>query len=247
MNEAMTPKRILAYALFILAIIAGALMIYGVIVYPTKQPYRDAKAAYQIVYNDNIAFTQKGMSMNATNATEAAFKENIKATRTALDTLKVDTKKLGDQAVLKNGEGKEKYEAFNKSLDAYAAYNADILTSIEVLRPALLECSNAMAGAKGSEVSVAALRDCSDKLQKLAGNSQVPSADYRSMAISFAGIYGNLADVTTDSVREDLVNELSTASNKFTKDLNASRAKVDITPTAKALDDYLGAKSRLFF
>lgn len=240
-------KRIVAYALFILALIVGAFMIYGVIMYPTKQPYRDAKAAYQTVYNDNVAFTQKGMSINATKATEAAFKENIAATHTALETLKADTKKLGDQAVLKDGEGKAKYEAFSKKLDTYATYNANILTSIEVLRPALLECSNAMAGAAASEKTVAALKDCSAKLQQLADENKVPDADYRSMAVSFAGIYGNLAEATTDSTREDLVNELTTASNTFTKDLSASRAKVDITETAKALDDYLSAKSRLFF
>lgn len=247
MNEAMTPKRILAYALFILALVAGALMIYGVIIYPTKQPYRDAKAAYQTVYNDNITFTQKGMAMNATKATEAAFKENIAATRTALETLKTDTKKLGEQAVLKDGEGKVKYEAFSRKLEAYATYNTSILASIEVLRPALLECSNAMAGASASEKTVAALKDCSAKLQQLADENKVPDADYRAMAVSFAGIYGSLAEATTDSAREDLVNELTTASNTFTKALSASRARVDITETAKALDDYLGANSRLFF
>ncbi len=247
MNEAMTPKRILTYVLFVLVLIAGAVMIYGVIMYPTKQPYRDAKAAYQTVYNDNVAFTQSGMAINASTATEAAFKTSLATTRTALETLKTDTKKLGEQGVLKDGEGKAKYEAFSKSLEGYATYNTAILTSIEVLRPALLECTNAMASTSGSERAVAALRDCSSKLQSLAAENKVPSADYRAMAVSFAGIYNNLADATSDSVREDLVSELSLASNTFAKDLSASRAAVDITPSAKALDDYLGSKTRLFF
>ena len=243
----LSSKRLISYGILALAFILGALMVYGVIAYPTKQPYRDARAAYTTVYNANVAFTQRGLSLNTSGATDEQFTANIKATKEALETLKADTKTLGEQKTLQEGEGKEKYDAFAKQLEKYAAYNEATLTSIEVLRPILLNCSVAMSNQGQTSQGNEALRRCAENLRANNDEKATPSADYRTMAASFAGVYEAIASATSNDEREFFMTELNKVNTEFSKNLSKSKAAVDITETAKSLEDYLKAKSRLFF
>ena len=62
-------KQILFIASVGAIVIAAMVMIYAILVTPSRQPYRDALAQYQNVYNANLAVMTRGTSLNASTAT----------------------------------------------------------------------------------------------------------------------------------------------------------------------------------
>ena len=66
-------KSVLVSISIIGTIIIGALLIYGILITPSKQPYRDALAQYENVSRANAMLTQAGTSLNASGATDQEF------------------------------------------------------------------------------------------------------------------------------------------------------------------------------
>lgn len=261
----MSPKvkKYAPYAGAGIVLIIAALVAYAVAVGPSKAPYQDALRQFKNVYNANVSFSKIGQTLGTTTATSEQFQANIKNAETALQALQSETEGLGKKTVMQEGEGKQHYDAFYAKLQDYAAYNKAILTSISTVRPVIYICSQTASTITEDPSSANALRTCA---QNLDGLETVPDKDYDALVTSFAASYAKLAtnleasialkdpkgaDKATQSTLEDersaILEDLSTASSDLSKNLQTHRAEVDITDTAKALDDYLSRKSRLFF
>lgn len=241
--KAETKKILIIIGIAVGVIVAG-LLIYAAIVSPSKQPYRDAQSKWKSVYNANVVFTNAGSSLGTTSATNEQFAKNVKNAEAALEALKTETAALGKQAVMTEGEGKELYDAFNKQLQAYAAYNVNILDSIEKVRPVIFACSQTASTINEDDASAEALRVCATNLGTV---EDVPDADYKALVVSFKKSYEDLAaNLKNEEVRTQILDDLSSANTTLTQNLQAARNKVDITATAKAIDDYLNKKSSIF-
>lgn len=255
-------KKVLGFLIAIALILIGALFIYAVLVGPSKEPYRDALTQYKNVYNANVALTNSGSSLNATGATDEEFETNIKKIHAALASLETENEALGKHDVLQNGEGKALYDSFTKKLQQYLAYNENIIASIATLRPVLYECTGKLANIEDSERGADEMRTCAATMGAM---KDLPDADYKGLASRFEGTYSeiannieavaNLADpqgadkALYDTLMEErtrLLKDFSDSGTALSKDLQTHRAEVDITDEAKALDDYLKDKSRVF-
>jgi hypothetical protein len=244
------------------AIIIGALLIYGILVTPAREPYREALAQYQNVARTNGALTAAGANLNANTASDEQFTKNIEMAQKALASVKTENNALGKESVLTNGEGKAYYDAFNKKLQTYLAYNDNVLTSMLKVRPVLYKCNQQMEGLTESEESVAALRVCA---QQFGDVKDVPDRDYQALAASFDQGYVRLASILEDIValkepkgadkgqydalvgqRTEAIETLSTISGDFSGDVRDHRNAVSVTNVSDTLENYLEAKSRVF-
>lgn len=244
------------------AIIIGALLIYGILVTPAREPYREALAQYQNVARTNGALTAAGANLNANSATDEQFAKNIEMAQKALVSVKTENDALGKESVLTSGEGKALYSAFNKKLQTYLAYNDGVLTSMLEVRPVLYECNQQMEGLTESEESVAALRACA---QQFGDVKDVPDRDYQALAASFDEGYVQLASILEDIValkepkgtnkaqydalvneRTEAIKELSAISSDFSDEVRKHRNAVSVTDVSDTLEEYLEAKSRVF-
>jgi hypothetical protein len=238
-------KRTILVVLSIGLGLVGAFFIYAMLIYPTKQPYRDAHAQYLNVKNANIALTESGANINGAGATDQQFTQNIATVKKALQALVNENTALAKEAVLQSGEGKETYKAFDKKLQGYVAYNESVIASIEALRPALRLCPDGTTSEEGMAIATNEARACAEALRTLT----LPDRDYSAMAASYSDIYRQLAetiDAGHANEADALVSELSSVITAFRKNLQAHQAEVDITPQAITLDEYLSKKSRLF-
>jgi len=246
----------------IAAIIIGALLIYGILVTPARQPYRDALAQYDNVGRANAVLTAAGSSLNASKATAEEFEKNVKTAQDALKSLKAENEALAKEAVLKDGEGKAKYDAYNDKLQVYMTYNDNLLATMLKVRPVLLACNQDMQGVTESAASIDAIRSCATNL----GNLQdISDSDYKVLVASFHSDYNRLADVMQQiadlkdpkgadkaqydvliAQRNEATTQLSSDSGEFSKSVQQHRTVILTTDTEKALGDYLKAKSRVF-
>jgi len=244
------------------AIIIGALLIYGILVTPTRQPYRDALAQYENVGRANATLTAAGASLNASKASGEEFEKNIQTAQKALVSLEKENEALAKKDVLKEGEGKAKYDAYNAKLQEYITYNENILASMLIVRPVLFECNKGMTDITDGPESIVAIRSCSAELAKLEG---ITDADYKVLVISFQDDYDNLADILEQmaaekaangensaqykafaSQRDEALEQLSTTSSEFSKSVQQHRNQILTTDTEKVLGDYLKDNSRIF-
>lgn len=244
------------------AIIIGALLVYGILVTPSRQPYRDAQAQLDNVMRANAGLTAAGSSLNAGKATTEEFEKNIATAQAALKSLRTENEALSKETVLKDGEGKTKYDAYNAKLQEYMTYNENILNSMLRVRPVLMECNADMSDITASAESIAALRDCAHHLGEV---KEVPDADYRQLATDFQADYDELATVLEKiaalpdpkgadqaqnsvyiSQRDEILARLTNTGKDFAKSLQQSRNQILTTDTEKKLSDYLKVKSRIF-
>lgn len=255
-------KKIIPIVAVAIVLLIAAFVVYVFAVTPSKQPYRDALTQYRNVYNANIAVINTGKALNANSATIQQFETNIKNSQTSLTNLKNENDALGKQAVLQSGKGAELYAAFSAKLQDYIAYNTNILASIEKVRPAIYSCTQDMTNITESQASVDAIHACITTLQQV---DNVPDADYKALVSNFMSDYTKLADVTVSIIalpdpkgadsaqyqaltnqRTDILDDLNSVSTTFSKNLQAHQQEVDITASAKALDDYLNHKASIF-
>lgn len=238
-----------------LAIICG-LLVYGILVTPARQPYRDAQAQFQNVDN---ALARTNISLNAGEASDEEFAKSLAAVRAAFVSLDKENEALGKEAVLTNGEGKALYVAYDKDLKNFAAYNTNVLDSMEKIQPVLRQCSAEMQEVKADAEGATVVRACAVAMQAA---SDVPDVDYKQLAQTFAENYESLATVleqmaaipdtqsaaytSLSAQRETILENFSTASSTFTKNVQQHRQQVLATDSAKALHDYLESKSRVF-
>lgn len=253
----MSPKtkKILGGIGGVAVLLAGAFFIYAILVTPSKQPYRDALSQYKNVYNANVAFTNAGASLNASGATEEEFKKNLENIDGAATVLRTEADGLAKKKVMAEDKGLELYKAFDTKLTAYIAYNAGILASIEQVRPLIFGCNEKMATITEDDAGAKAMQDCATQAAEL---NNVPDADYQTLVNSFKVNYeamattiaqkasGAISQSTSEGEREEIIANFNAASTQFSKDLQTSRTKVDITEAAMAIDDYLSKKSSIF-
>lgn len=256
-------KKIAFFVLLALILIGAGLAIFAIIQTPQKQPYRDAQAQYKNVYNANVAFMMRGSELNAASNNEQQAKEITKVMKNILQALKKENELLGEYDVLKEGEGQKLYTGLSTKLAAYIAFNTDMLTSREIVRPVIAECSAKMDTITEDKASVQAMRSCSEAVSAI---KDVPNQEYRLFVAEIETIYATFADTLqkrTDLAdpkgvdkaqydvytheQEAILKLLNEASAEFSTNLNKHKAEVDITERAKALDGYLSKKSRILF
>jgi hypothetical protein len=244
------------------AIIIGALLVYGILVAPARQPYRDAYDQYKSVGRANALLTATGSSLNANAASDADFEKSIQTAQAALTSLRTENEALGKEAVLTTGEGKTLYDAFNAKLQPYMTYNDELLTSMLKVRPALYRCNQDMTNISADAASVQAIRSCVSRLQSI---GDIPNDDYQTLVSALVNDYTKLAttieemaalpdpkgadasrNTTLGSDRDQILDNLSSDSATFTKNLQAHRGAVLTTNVADTLSQYLQAKSRIF-
>jgi len=255
-------KNILVIIAAVGAIIIGSLLIYGILVTPTRQPYRDALTQYENVNRANDALNVAGSKLNAGEATDEAFKESISKAQTALTSLRTENTALSKEEALKDGEGKAAYEAFDIKLQPYLTYNENVLVSMLKVRPALLTCSKNSTSVTETQKSVDDIRAC---VASLDVQKDIPDSDYAQLVVSFKSDYSRLADILqqivalkdpkgvdsaqhkelTDELTQ-ATEELSTTSTTFTRSVQQHRSEVLPVSASKQLESYLSSKSRLF-
>lgn len=255
-------KQILFVVGVIAALLAAMLMIYAILVTPSKQPYRDALAQYRSVYDANVALIVRGTSLNAGKASDEQFAQSTDAVKTSLKALETENEALGKEEVLTTGEGKDQYEAFSKKLHNYVAFNNDMLTAMQQVRPVIFACSQSMADITENAVGVDAMQACAVNLDAL---KAVPNEDYQELVKTSHGLYAEVAanlqakanlsdpdgaDATRVQILQDeqdqIIEKLNTASSTFSKNLQKNKQAVDITDAAMTLDKYLSKKSSIF-
>lgn len=255
-------KRTLAIIGVIGAAIMTVVFVYAALVAPAKQPYRAALAQYENVGKANALLTTTGSSLNPVNASDEAFEKNIKTAQEALTMLRQEQKLLGHQEVLKLGEGKALYDAFDAKMQPYMDYNEDVLASMLKVRPALRTCNEDMGSLSGDEQSIAVVNTCIEALAKV---GTVPDVYYNTMITSFIADYTRLvknlestavlvdpegADgaraTELEEERSDIVTSLKQAGTAFTTDTQNHRRELLTTDTSQKLKEYLRKASALF-
>ena len=254
-------KQLFFFVALLAAVLAGAFMVYAILVTPLRQPYRDALAQYKNVYNANIAVMHAGNSLNPSSATDEQFTKGIETVKTRLASLRTESDALGKKSVLQDGEGKALYEDFSKHLDAYIAHNTTLVDAMHMVRPIVYECSQKLTNATKSKDGVAAMRSCETKFAAL---TTVPDKDYQAFADASHKVYASLAktlakrvaladpngaDAAQDKAyathENEILQTLENASTTLAQNSLKHRQAVDITESAAALDDYLQRKSRV--
>lgn len=256
-------NKIIATLVAAAVLLGVGLLFYSIAVGPSKQPYRTALTQYKNVYNANINLITLGGSLNSGTATDEAFAKSIKALKRGLASLSTENRALAKQAVLQNGEGKVLYESFSKRVGEYVAFNDDMIASMEKVRPVVFGCSSKMSVNIDNSDGVNEMRSCAEGL---AAVGDVPNPQYKTYAAEASAQYEALAQnfekrlaiATTeyaegydpkqalDDERDQIVESLGEIGSRFAKDLNAAKAKVDITEVSMALDKYLKKKSSIF-
>lgn len=259
-----TPvKKIAFFAVLALIVLGTGLAVVAILQTPEKQPYRDAQAQYRNVYNANVAFMARGTQLNAVSGDEQQAAETTKIMKNILQALQKESEALGRYDALQEGEGRQLYTALSTKLVSYIAFNDAMLTSRQIVRPVIAECSAKMDNVTEDEASVRAMRSCSDTVSAI---KEVPNQDYRAFVEEVETIYAAFADTLQKRVdladpkgadkdqydvytneQETILKSLNEASARFSTNLNAHKKEVDITQQAKALDDYLSKKSRMLF
>ncbi len=257
-------KQILVGIAGVFALLLSALLIYSVLVTPERQPYRDALAQYEQVYEANVAFTNAAIALNGTAGNEEQAKANTEAIQQAKAALQAQTEALGKQPVLAEGEGKALYDAFVKKVEAYIAYSETTLESRQLVRPVLAsnDCSQALASQDSYADKVDTVKGCAEKFAALEG---VSDTDYRVLVESYAEktaklvtIFQSIADLKepngADSARheellgdhDEVLAEIEEVNKTFASDVQRNKSSVDITASAQAIDEYLTRKSSVF-
>ena len=259
MRETFSTKKPLVIIIAVALLIIGALLVYGIIVTPARQPYRDALTQYQ---NVDKALARTNIAFNTSKATDEEFKKSIEAAQTAFASLNTENIALGKSAVLQDGEGKMLYAAYHEKLLAYAGYSNDVLESMVKVRPVLVKCSSTMNTATQNAEGAAVLRICASEMRAA---SDVPDADYKSLAQTFAQSWDTLAIAfekmaaladpqgadaaryaELEGERDQAVKSFETAGTTFSTNVQQHRKAILATDVAKKLNDYLTNKSRVF-
>lgn len=253
-------KRSLVIIALVGIVVVAALLVYGILVTPARQPYRTALAQYT---NVDIALGNTSINLNASTASDADFNKGITAIKTAFTSLGKENDALAKETVLTSGEGKTLYDAYNAKLQAYITYNNHVIASLEKVRPVLYACSNDMnSTTTGTAAQAATMASCATKMKAV---SNVPDTDYQQLADSFAQDYGKLATVLgkiaalkdpkgADAAQNaalttqynDIMTQYSTDGSTFSNNVKTHRQAVLTTDTAKALHDWLNDKSKVF-
>lgn len=256
MRELLETKKTLVIVIAVGLITIAALLVYGILVTPARQPYRDALTQYTHV---NTALSRTNAAINASTASDEEFTKSIAALEAAFESLKTENKALAAEPVLTEGEGKPLYEAYDKDLQAYITYNTNVIESMRKVRPVFRACSadmnNVTADAGGAKV----MRDCATSMQKV---TNVPDGDYKKLAQDFQAAYARLAIlfermmslVDTNSAaykalseqRTEAVEQFSEASAAFSKSVQQHRKEILSTNSANTLKTYLEDSSRIF-
>lgn len=256
MRETLSSKKTLVIIVAIgLAIVTG-LLIYGILVTPARQPYRDALVQYT---NTNTALSRTNVSINSSTASDEEFEKSIDTAKASLESLETENEALAKQAVLTEGEGKALYVAYDKDLKTYVTYTSDVLESMRKVRPVLHDCSAQMGTVTASAEGASVMRTCANKMQAA---SDVPDADYKQLAVAFQKHYSDLAATfeqmaatantssaeyqSLSSQRDEIVENFSEASTEFSKNVQQHRKEILSTRTANDLKVYLEEKSRIF-
>ncbi len=249
-----TKKTLVIIAAAGLAII-GALLVYGIMVTPARQPYRDALTQYE---NTNNALARTSVSVNSSTASDEEFAKNIEAVQATLVSLEKENEALAKEEVLQDGEGKALYGVYNEDINAYVAYNRDVLASMAKVRPVLYKCTAESAETVTAE-DAKEMQDCADAMNAA---KDVPDADYKAYAEAVAANYAARAALFTQMAAAtdrqsdaygDLVTqysqtieEFSESSTEFSKNVQQTRKQILKTSSAHDLKEYLEAKSRIF-
>lgn len=241
--------------------LVGVYMIYGVIVAPARQPYRDALAQFNRVNDGNADLTTAGSMLGSTDASAELFEKNIKMANIVLENLRAEQIALSKHGVLQEGEGKKLFAAFDEKMQAYMSYTKNVLDSMQKVRPVIFDCTKAMGDVPVNETGVKVVRQCSTDLL---GLEDVPDADYQELAVSFSREYTKLAEVlekmaalpdpkgadvaqhsVLENERDQIMKDLAAAGRAFTANSKKRHAQLISTDASKKLKDYLQVKSRV--
>ena len=255
MRETLATKKYLIIIAAVGLALIGALLVYGIMVTPARQPYRDALTQYE---NTNNALSRTSVSVNSGTASDEEFAKNIEAVQKTLVSLETENDALAKEAVLKDGEGKRLYDAYNEDIKAYVAYNRDVLTSMAKVRPVLYKCTAESSETVSAE-DAKTMQDCADAMNAA---KDVPDADYKEYAEAVAKNYAARAalfaqmaaatDRQSDAYGElvtqysQTIESFSEASTAFAKNVQQTRKQILNTSSARDLKAYLEDESRIF-
>lgn len=257
-------KQLLIGIAGVFALLLGALLIYSVLVTPERQPYRDALSQYRQVYDANVAFTNAAISVNTAGATEDQTNKALEAIESTKTALVSANKALGTQPVLTDGDGKKLYDEFTAKLNEYVTYNESVLESRQKVRPVLGsgDCTDALSSSSAYASKAKTMKACAKAMADL---KDISDADYKALVNAYNKQFSKLVAIFESSAalenpdgadkarQQELIDEhsavlddIEAANTAFTSAIQASKAKVDITATAQALDAYLTKKSSVF-
>lgn len=252
-GQARPRAKYLAIVLAAAVVLIGIILMVAVLLAPQKQPYRDALATYRTFYNANVAFTA------------AATKDDDASIDKARTELLDASQSLGKEPVLQRDQGKELYQALDKQLTAYVAHSDGLLKSRTIVRPVLAgtDCTAALTTTNDYTVKAVPMRACADFVSSI---NTLPDRDYQALITTYATEYAELATIFEAIIaipdptgagepayaalvgdHQASLERIDAGATDFATGLRQSKAAVDITDTAMALDAYLSKKSRLLF
>ncbi len=251
-------KKLLTVIGAVVAVILVALIGAGIYTTSTtvsKADYQAAATQFAKVSKASAQLTSDIYLLSASTSIEdSAFNENAKKVQDSLTAIKTENDALRKLKAVRVGEGKKLYTAFDSKTKAYLANGDSLLSSVKLLRPAVIVC-NKVASASDSAGRLKSLQDCSTAMNKV---KDLPSPEFQSFVTVLKKQYAEYAttyeQVSTLSdplgaqyeqykvLRDKLTKvqtTLTTANKTFIDDLAKRDDELSVKDSSKALSDYL--------
>jgi len=242
------------------------LAIIGVVVFlllttVSKADYQAAATQYNQVSKASSALISdvKILGSSTGTTTDDRFESSLKDTQDSLAKIKTENESLAKLKAVRVGDGAKLYKTFDEKLDAYLVYGADLVTSVESIRPAMVVCGK-VSDADDATSRISALKACATAL----GDAKdLPNSSFKTFVTelkdaytSYASTYESMNKLTNPygaqyeeykTLRDEMYatqDKISAASKAFTASLNESDDKYSVKESANALGDYLTEQQR---
>jgi len=227
----------------------------------SKKDYLAALDQYNEVADKNYTLGSKVSSLeyDFSSGTDTSFDNDVDAAKKAIGDLKTENDQLGKLKAVKVGDGKKKYDAFNKKMESYTQFVDKFLTSLKDARGASTKCDGAHNNSTSNMKQIkAAIDDCVAALDKV---SNTPDPDVEQFMSKLKDEYTSLSAIVAKlaaikdpygsqysryaSLRDQMykvVDNISNAETDFQSNLEKHVNAVDPKDSANDLGNFLEAK-----
>lgn len=252
--------------IILISIIVGALVVVGVVATILISMFTVSKEDYKEAYKQFTTLSQSteeipnsidSMSGNFSSGSESDFNQKVDDIKKDIASISDSNDKFSKLKAVSVGEGKTKYDAFNKSFNKAMAFLQDSLDSFVKIRPALLACADTPTDTL--DMYIEALGDCIDALGKI-DNLPIPEVqdmisdmktgftDMRAGFIKLQSIkspYGSQSSEYQSAMDaiDAASDKMSKSQKEFSKKIDDKSKEISSDTTATDLESFLKEKS----